>query len=108
MNERVNYCLFGGYRINRARIVTEEALGLNGWMHGNCEWGNGLRYGAIRGKHRRIAPQTEGIYRCNARGHCLANEKSDTAGNGRQGTESRFSILLQLQIQPQLPRQRLI
>lgn len=29
MNERVNYCLFGVCRINRARIVTEAARQLN-------------------------------------------------------------------------------
>ena len=36
MNECVNYCLADCYRINRARIVTEAALGLNGWI------GNGI------------------------------------------------------------------
>jgi hypothetical protein len=43
MNECVNYCLADCYRINRARIVTEEALGLNGWIEGDWEWDNCLR-----------------------------------------------------------------
>ena len=32
MNECENYCLLGGCRINRARIVTEAAFRLNGWI----------------------------------------------------------------------------
>lgn len=38
MNGCANYRLFGGCRINRARIVTEAARGLNGWMHDELGW----------------------------------------------------------------------